>query len=103
MITVPTAAYATGLALLANVSAFVCAAVTVEVAGFDVTPLPAAVAVFVIEPASMSACVIVCVEAQLVAAPGASGPLPHPVIVPCLSSVIANGPASVSVPAFVIV
>ena len=100
---VPTVAYVFGLALFASVKAFAGVAVTVAVAAFDVTPLPAAVAVFVIDPASMSACVIVCVEAQLVEAPGASGPLPHPLIVPCLSSVTVNGPDNVSAPALVIV
>jgi hypothetical protein len=45
--------------------------------------------------------VIVCVEVQLVDAPGGSGPDPQGVIVPCLSSEIENGPESVDDPEFV--
>ena len=62
-----------------------------------------AVATLVIEPASISACVIVCVDVHEVIAPGASGPEPHGVIVPCLSSVIVNGSLSGTLPEFVIV
>src|SRR5207248_2977399 len=54
------------------------------------------------EPESRSACVIVCVEVQPVVAPGASGPEPQGEIVPCLSSVIVNGPARVVLPVFTI-
>src|SRR5881628_240304 len=95
----PTALYETGLAFLTRLSALVWVAVTVALAGGEVTPLPEAVAVLVIEPASRSACTMVCVEVQLVDAAGASGPLPHGLIVPCLSSLMLNGPASVTLPA----
>ena len=79
------------------------AALTVAVAhGSLVRPLPDAHATFVIEPESRSACVIVCVEVQPVVAPGASGPEPQGEIVPCLSSVIVNGPARVVLPVFTI-
>src|SRR5262249_21282531 len=88
-------------ALLTSVRAGVCVAVTVAVAKLDVTPLPEAVAVLVIEPPSMSACVIVCVEVQLVDMPGASGPLPHGLIVPSLLSATLNGPDRVVFPLFV--
>src|SRR5437764_5423157 len=91
----PTALYVVGLAILASVRALFWLAVTVKDAWFEVRPLPEAVALLVIEPASMSAWVIVCVEVQLVEAPGASGPLPHGLIVPCLSSATMNGPARV--------
>src|SRR5438093_88463 len=60
-----------------RVSALVWVAVTVALAGAEVAPLPEAVAVLVIEPASRSACVIVWVFVQLVDAPGANGPVPH--------------------------
>src|SRR5207249_7495050 len=98
----PTALYVAGLALLAKVSALVCVAVTVALAGAEVAPLPEAVAVLVIEPASRSVCVIVWVFVQLVDAPGANGPLPH-AKVPSLSSVIENGPANVTLLEVVIV
>src|SRR5207249_3467214 len=97
----PTALYVVGLALLASARTLFWLAVTVKEAWFEVRPLPEAVALLVIEPASMSAWVIVCVEVQLVEAPGASGPLPHGLIVPCLSSATLNGPASVVFPLFV--
>src|SRR5438876_7587223 len=99
----PTALYVVGLALLTSVMAFFWLAVTVTDAWFEVRPLPEAVALLVIEPASMSAWVIGCVEVQLVAAPGASGPLPHGLIVPCLSSATLNGPDRVVFPLFVTV
>src|SRR5205823_5377857 len=89
------ALYVAGLALLARVSVLVCVAVTVAVAGAEVAPLPEGVAVLVIEPASRSACAIVCVFVQLVDAPGANGPVPH-ANVPSLSSVTENGPARVT-------
>src|SRR5438093_1132668 len=92
-----------GYAFLAGVMSFSRLAVTVADASVDVIPLPEAVALLVIEPASMSAWVIACVEVQLVDAPGASGPLPHGLIVPCLSSATLNGPASVVFPLFVTV
>src|SRR5438034_231352 len=78
-------------------------AVTVTLAELDVTAPKDAVAMLVSEPASMSAWVIVCVDVQLVDAPGASGPLPHGLIVPCLSSATLKGPASVVFPLFVTV
>src|SRR5206468_9106174 len=76
----PTALYVVGLALLASVRTLFWLAVTVNEAWFEVRPLPEAVALLVIEPASMSAWVIGCVEVQLAAAPGASGPVPHRLI-----------------------
>ena len=69
----PTALYVVGLALLASARTLFWLAVTVNEAWFEVRPLPEAVALLVIEPASMSAWVIACVEVQLVDAPGASG------------------------------
>src|SRR5947208_12094818 len=99
----PRALYVVVLALLGGSSSLFWFAVTVNDAWFEVRPLPEAVALLVIEPASMSAWVIACVEVQLVEAPGASGPLPHGLIVPCLSSATLNGPASVVFPLFVIV
>src|SRR2546422_978788 len=99
----PAALYVAGLALLARVSALVWVAVTVALAGAEVAPLPEAVAVLVIEPASRSACVIVWVFVQLVDAPGASGPLPQGLIVPSLSSLTEKGPARVTLPELVIV
>src|SRR5438034_256726 len=99
----PTALYVVGLALLASARTLFWLAVTVKEAWFEVRPLPEAVALLVIEPASTSAWVIVCIEVQLVDAPRASGPVPQGLIVPCLSSVTPNGPASVIFPLFVIV
>ena len=83
--------------------AFVWLAVTVADTSVEVRPLPEAVALLVIEPVSMSAWMIVCVEVQLVEAPGASGPLPHGLIAPCLSSATLKGPARVVFPLLVIV
>src|SRR5438093_4920627 len=88
----PTALYVVGFALLASARTLFWLAVTVKEAWFEVRPLPEAVDLLVIEPASMSAWVIVCVEVQLVEAPGAIGPLPHRLIVPCLSFATLNGP-----------
>src|SRR5437667_383007 len=99
----PTALYVVGLALLTSVMAFVWLAVTVAATSVEVRPLPEAVALLVIEPASMSAWVIACVEVQLVAAPGASSLLPDLLIVPCLSSATLNGPDRVVFPLFVTV
>src|SRR5262245_35254970 len=95
----PTAEYVVGLAVLVRLMLRFCVPVTVAVAWFDVRPLPLAVATLVIEPASRSACVIVCVAVQLVVAPGASGPLPHGKV-PSLSSVIEDGTGGVTVPGF---
>src|SRR5205823_13920481 len=89
----PIALYVAGLALLARVSALVCVAVTVALAGAEVAPLPEAVAVLVIEPASRSACVIVRVFVQLVDAPGVSGPVPHAKVPSSLSSPDEGRPA----------
>src|SRR5206468_9389526 len=99
----PTALYVVGLALLASARTLFWLAVTVNETWFEVRPLPEAVALLVIEPASMSAWVIVCLEVQFVDPPNASGPLPQGLIVPCLSSLTLNGPASVVFPLFVIV
>src|SRR5581483_1496060 len=100
----PTASYVVGFGTLMIVSPGVGVVVTVAVAhGLLVRPLPDAQATFVIEPASRSAWVIVCAEVQLVVAPGASGPEPHGEIVPCLLSVIVNGPARVTLPLLTIV
>src|SRR5204863_7878405 len=99
----PTAPYVVGLALLASVRTLFWLPVTVNEAWFEVRPLPEAVALLVIEPAAMSAWVIVWIEVQLVDAPNASGPAPQGVIVPSLASLTLNGPASVVFPLFVIV
>src|SRR5438094_9773182 len=99
----PTALYVAGVALLASAISLFWLAVTVNEAWFEVRPLPEAVALLVIEPASMSAWVIVWVEVQLVDPPNASGPAPQGLIVPSLSSPTLNGPASVVFPLFVIV
>src|SRR5207249_2183055 len=98
----PTALYEAGLALLTKVSALVCVAVTVTVAGAEVAPLPEAVAVLVIEPASRSAWIGGGACRELVDAPGANGPVPH-ANVPSLSSVTENGPARVTLLELVIV
>src|SRR5437867_4342919 len=99
----PPALYVVGLALLSIARALSCLAVTVADASVEVRPLPEAVALLVIDPASMSAWVIVWIEVQLVDAPNASGPAPQGLIVPSLSSPTLNGPASVVFPLFVIV
>src|SRR5437867_1662192 len=98
----PTALYEAGLAFLTRLSALVWVAVTVALAGAEVAPLPYAVAVLVLEPASSSACAILCGFVQLADAPGANGPLPH-ANVPSLSSVTENGPARVTLLELVIV
>jgi len=77
-------------------------AITVTDTSLEVTPLPKAVAVLVIEPALMSARVIVRVEVQVIDAPGASEPVGHETV-GCLSSLTLNGPASVVFPLFEIV
>src|SRR5947209_5288278 len=92
-----------GLALFESDSAGFCCAVTVADVGGEVVPLPEAMAGAVIDTAAMSAWVMVCVEVQLVNAPGASGPFPQGLIVPCLSSLMLNGPASVTFPVLVMV
>src|SRR5437867_11958771 len=94
----PTALYVVGLALLASARTLFWLAVTVKEAWFEVRPLPEAVALLVIEPASMSAWVIVCVEVQLAEAPGASVPLPQGLLVPWSSSATLRGPAGVLFP-----
>src|SRR5213594_3786826 len=99
----PTALYVVGLALLASARTLFWLAVTVNEAWFEVRPLPEAVALLVIAPASMSAWVIVWIEVQLVDSPNASGPAPQGLIVPSLSSLTLNGPAGVVFPLFVIV
>src|SRR5437773_2357828 len=88
-------------ALLTSVRAGACVAVTVAVAELDVRPLPEAVAVLVIEPASMSAWLIVRVEVHVIDAPGTSEPVGHETA-GCLLSLTLNGPASVTFPVFVI-
>src|SRR5205809_6576110 len=90
-----------GVAVVSKSMDIIRLAVTVMLAVLDVTLPEDAVALLVIEPASMSAWVIVCVEVQLVVPPGASGPVPHE-IVPCGLSVTVNGPASVVFPLLVI-
>src|SRR5437867_10226860 len=90
-----------GVAVVSKSIEIVRLAITVMLAVLDVMPPEDAVAVLVIEPASMSACVIVCVEVQLIDALGASGPVPHEIVPTCLS-VTVNGPASVVFPLLVI-
>ena len=75
-------------------------AVTVAVAWLDVTPPPLAVARFTIEPASMSACVIVCEDVQVTVAFGASVAVDGQVTVTLLSLTV-NGPVRVTLPEFV--
>src|SRR5207249_8412651 len=99
----PTAPYVVGLALLASARTLFWLPATVNEAWFEVRPLPEAVALLVIEPASMSAWVIVWIEVQLVDPPNASGPAPQGLIVDRKSAVTLNGPASVIFPLFVIV
>src|SRR2546430_667789 len=99
----PTALYETGLALLTKVSVLVCVAVTVALAGAEVAPLPEAVAVLVIEPASRSVCFIVGAFVNLIDALAVRGALPLEVIVPSLSSVTEKGPARVTLLELVIV
>ena len=106
MITVPTVLYVGGDATFASDSAGLCTAVTVAVAWFESTGAPLnvvdAVATLVIEPASMSACVIVCVDVHVLVAPAASAPVGQ-ATVPCSSSLIVNGPGSENVDVFVMV
>src|SRR5438128_12567245 len=90
-----------GVAVVSKSMEIVRLAISVMLAMLDVMPPEDAVAVLVIEPASMSAWMIVCVEVQVVVAPGASEPVPHE-IVPCRLSVTVNGPASVVFPLLVI-
>src|SRR5437667_96844 len=79
-------------------------AITVTDTTLEATPLPEAVAVLVIEPASMSGWVIVYGdEEQGVEAPGASGPLAHETAPTILLSFTVNGPAMVVFPLLVIV
>src|SRR5438477_129178 len=89
------------LALLAIVRALVWKAVTVAVASRRASDLKDAVAVLVIEPASMSAWLIVRVEVHVIDAPGTSEPVGHETA-GCLLSLTLNGPASVTFPVFVI-
>src|SRR5437773_559677 len=89
-----TALYVAGLALLTKVSALVCVAVTVTVAGAEVAPLPEAVAVLVIEPASRSACVRSEDRGEGNDGRGASGPVQH-ANVPSLTWSIVKRPANV--------
>ena len=97
----PTVLYVVGFALLASVRTLFWLAVTVKEAWFEARPLPEAVALLVIEPASMSAWVIVCVDVQLTDAPNTIVPVPQ-LIVPSLSSLTPKGPASAVFPLFVI-
>src|SRR5207249_10079531 len=99
----PTALYVVGFALLASARTLFWLPVTVNEAWFEVRPLPEAVALLVIEPASMSAWVIVWIGVQLVDPPNASGPAPQGLIVLSLPSLTVNGPASVVFPLFVLV
>src|SRR5436189_24185 len=98
----PTALYVVVSALLASVRALFWFAVTVAVASCEVAPLPDAVALLVIEPASRSAWVIVWVAVQYLHAARPICPLPHGSIAPSLSSLSENGPASVTLPEFLI-
>src|SRR5207247_11207583 len=66
-----------GVAVVSKSMDIIRLAVTVMLAVFDVTLPEDAVALLVIEPASMSAWVIVCVEVQFVDPPDARGPVPH--------------------------
>src|SRR2546427_589078 len=91
-----------GVAVVSKSMDIVRLAVTVMIAVLDVMVPEDAVAVLVIEPASMSAWVIVWVEVHLIDALGASGPVGHE-IEPCLSSLTLNGPASVVFPLFEII
>ena len=75
-------------------------AVTVSLSGFDVTVPLVAVAVFVTEPASRSACPMVYVAVQVIDAPTARLVSAGQVTV-ALSSLTVNGPASVTLPLFV--
>src|SRR5947209_5262163 len=92
-----------GLALFESDSAGFCCAVTVADVGGEVVPLPEEIGRASCRERALSAWVVVCVEVKLVNAPGASGPLPQGLIVPCLSSLMLNGPASVTFPVLVIV
>src|SRR5438094_849859 len=90
-------------AVLASARTFLWLSVTMNEAWFEVRPLSQPVALPIFEPVSMSAWVIVWIEVQLVDPPNASGPAPQGLIVPSLSSLTLNGPASVIFPLFVIV
>ena len=65
----------------------------------EVVPSNDAVAIFVILPASRSACVTVCVACIVALAPGANGPTILATV--NLSSLITKGPASDTFPLFV--
>src|SRR5213076_2690338 len=97
----PTALYVVGLALLASTRTLFWLPVTVNEAWFEVRPLTEAVALLMIDPASMSAWVIVSVDVQLTHAPNTIVPVPQ-LIVPSLSSLTQKGPASAVFPLFVI-
>src|SRR5437016_2101562 len=99
----PETLYVVGFALLASVRTLFWLLVTATAAWFYTLSLHDALPFLVIEPVSMSAWVIVWIEVQLVDPPNASGPAPQGLIVPSLSSLTPNGPASVVFPLFVIV
>src|SRR5438552_591860 len=99
----PTALYVVGVALLASVRPVVWGAVTVAVAGSGVWIGREAVGVWGVGAAAMAAWVVVWVVVRVVDPPNASGPAPHGLIVPSLSSLTLNGPASVVFPMLVIV
>src|SRR5437667_314518 len=91
-----------GVAVVIKSMEIVRLAISVMLAMLDVMPPEDAVAVLVIEPASMSAWMMVCMEVQVVDAPGASEPVGHETV-GCLSSLTLNGPSSVVFPLLVIV
>ena len=98
--TSPTAEYVAGNAVLTRVSCGFWMAVTVAVVGRRGHGAVAGLAVFVTEPASRSACVIVWLAVQVIEARGAklavarAGPV-------ALSSATVNGPLSVTFPLLV--
>src|SRR3954454_12462265 len=97
--TSPTALYVVGVAVFTMLSAGFCSAVTVLVSWLLVTPFADAVATFVTDPKSRSACVIVDVALQVVNPPGAKPPAGQVTV--ALSSNTVTGPASVTLPVLV--
>src|SRR5437762_32679 len=85
-----------------SVIAVFCLDGTVEVASCEVAPLPDSVTLLVIDPASTPSLLDALPILQEVDAPGANDPLPHGSIAPSLSSLSENGPASVTLPEFLI-
>ena len=89
----------TGAAVFVSNNAGFRSAFTVSESSLESMLSTVALAVFVTEPASRSACVIVYEAVQVTEAPGARSPDGHVTV--ALSSLTDAGPASVTLPVFV--